>query len=76
MLHKTAETGKTDDNCISVIISLNILVTNVTKIIFFFRRQTRHADYYHKCIITMVTDMLGNIFGILIVMIRKNFSFH
>ena len=33
---------------ISVILSLNILVMHVTKIIYFFLRQTRHADYYHK----------------------------
>ena len=33
---------------ISVIISLNILVMNVTKIIVFFLRQTKHADYYHR----------------------------
>ena len=33
---------------ISVIISLNILVMHVTKIIFFFLCQTRHADYYHR----------------------------
>ena len=33
---------------ISVIISLNTLVMHVTKIIFFFLRQTRHADYYHR----------------------------
>ena len=32
---------------ISVIISLNTLDMHVTKIIFFFLRQTRHADYYH-----------------------------
>ena len=66
MLHKFAETGKTDDNLISVIISLNILVMHVTKIIFFFRRQTRHADIYHILlgIITMRTGMLGTIFGV------------
>ena len=76
MLHKIAETGKTDDNLISVIISLNILVMHVTKIILFIRRQTRQADYYHICIISIGTGMLGTIFGIKIVMIRKNLSFH
>ena len=77
MLCKIVETDKTDDNLISVIISLNILVMHVTKIVcFFFRRQTRHADYYHIGIITIGTGMLGTIFGIEIVMIRKNFSFH
>ena len=33
---------------ISVMLSLNILVMHVTKIIFFFLQQTRHADYYHS----------------------------
>ena len=33
---------------ISVIISLNILVMHVTKIIFFFLHKTRRADYYHR----------------------------
>ena len=34
---------------ISVIISLNILVMHVTKIIiYFFLHQTRHDDYYHR----------------------------
>ena len=33
---------------ISVIISLNTLVMHDTKIMFFFLRQTRHADYYHR----------------------------
>ena len=32
---------------ISVIISINTLVMHVTKL-FFFLRQTRHADYYHR----------------------------
>ena len=76
MLHKIEETGKTDDNLISVIISLNILVMHVTKIVFVFRRLTRQADYYHIGIITIGTGMLGTLFGIEIVMIRKNFSFH
>ena len=43
---------------------------HVTKI-FFFLRQTRHAEYYNHR-----TGMLGTIFGIEIVMIKKNFSFH
>ena len=33
---------------IRVIISLNIVVMHVTKIIVFFLRQTKHADYYHR----------------------------
>ena len=59
---------------ISVKISLNTLVMHVTKI-FFFLRQTRPADYYHKYY-NHRTGMLGTIFGIGIVMIKKNFSFH
>ena len=43
---------------------------------FCFRRQTRHADYYHIGILTIGTGVLGTILGIEIVMIRKNFSFH
>ena len=33
---------------ISVIISLNNFVMHVTKIIVFFLRQTKRADYYHR----------------------------
>ena len=51
---------------ISVLISLNILVTHVTKSIVFFLRQT---------IITIGTGIFATIFGIEIVMIKKNFSF-
>ena len=45
MLHKIVETGKTDNRGL---ISLNIVVMHVTKIIVFFLRQTKHADYYHR----------------------------
>ena len=49
---------------------------HVTKIIFFFLRQTRNADYYHR-IITIGIGMLGTTFWIEIVMIiKKIFSFH
>ena len=41
MLHKIVETGETDDKG-------NNLLKYVTKIMFFFLRQTRHADYYHR----------------------------
>ena len=57
---------------ISVIISLNTLVMHVTKIIFFLR-QIRHADYYHRYYNHRDRH---NTFGIEIVMIIKNFSFH
>ena len=33
---------------INVIISLNVIVMHVTKIILFFLNQTRHADCYHR----------------------------
>ena len=33
---------------ISVIISLNVVVMHVTKIIVFILRQTKHADYHHR----------------------------
>ena len=58
---------------ISVIISLNILVMHVTKSIFFFLRQTRNADYYHR-IITIGIGMLGTTFWIEIVMTIKKSS--
>ena len=45
MLHKIVEQAK---QMIRVIISLNIVVMHVTKIIVFFLRQTKHADYYHR----------------------------
>ena len=62
---------------IRVIIFLNIHVMHVTKITCFFLHQTRHADYYHVIgIITIRTGMLGNMFKIEFVMIKKNFSFH
>ena len=59
---------------ISVIISLNILVMHVTKIIVFFLHQTIMLITTIG-IITIGTGMLCNIFGIEIVMIKKNFSF-
>ena len=60
---------------ISVIISLNILVMHLTKIIVFFLRQTKHADYYNMYY-NHRDRHVGYIFGIEIVMIKKNFSFH
>ena len=60
---------------ISVLISLNILVMQVTKIIFpFFSKLDMLITTID--IITIGTGMLGTIFGIEIVMIKKNFSFH
>ena len=60
---------------VSVIISLNILVMHVTKIIVFFLRQTKHADYYHRYY-NHRDRHVGYIFKIEFVMIKKNFSFH
>ena len=73
MLHKIAETGKTDDKCnillqyscyacyqdylFSSFAKLDMLITSIS-------------------IITTGKGMLGTIFGIEIVMIKKNFSFH
>ena len=60
---------------ISVIISLNILIMHVTKIIFsFFAKLDMLITTMG--IITIGTGMLGTIFGIKIVMIKKNLSFH
>ena len=72
MLHKMAETGKTNANLISVIISLNILVMHVTKIMFSFVAKLDKLIG----IITIGTGMLGTIFEIEIFMIRRNFSLH
>ena len=60
---------------ISVIISLNTLVMHVTKIIFsFFAKLDMLITTIG--ILTIGTGMLGTIFGIEIVMIKKSFSFH
>ena len=60
---------------ISVIISLNTLVMHVTKIIFsFFAKLDMLITTIG--IITVGTGMLGTIFGIEVVMIKMNFSFH
>ena len=60
---------------ISVIISLNILVMHVTKIIFSFFAK---LDMLIATIgiITIGSGMLGNILRIEFFMIKKNFSFH
>ena len=61
---------------ISVIISLNTLVMNVTKIIFsFFVKLDMLITTI--CIITIEIGMLGTTFGIEIVMIiKKKLQFH
>ena len=71
MLHKIVETCKTD--------KCNILLKRSCyacyQDYFFLLRQTRHADYNHRYL-TIGTGMLGIIFGIESVMIKKNLSFH
>ena len=60
---------------ISVILSLNTLFMHVTKIIFsFFAKLDMLITTIG--IIAIGTGMLGTTFGIGIVMIKKNFSFH
>ena len=61
---------------ISVIISINILVMHVTKIVIFSFIAKLDIPITTIGIITIGTGMLGTIFGIEIVMITKNFSFH
>ena len=59
---------------ISVMISLSILVMHVTKIIFsFFAKLDQLITTIG--IIAIGTGMLGTIFGLEIVMIKKNFNF-
>ena len=58
---------------ISVIISLNIFVMHVTKIFFFTKLDMLITTIG---IIAIEAGMLGAIFGIEIVMIKTNFSFH
>ena len=60
---------------ISVIISLNTLVMHLTKIIFSFFAKLDMLIITNGIIIIW-TGMLGTIFGIENVMIKKNFSFH
>ena len=72
MLHKIAETGKTDDKC-----------NNLLKYSCYACYQD-YFSFFAKIdmlittigIITIGTGMLGTIFGIEIVMIKNNFSFH
>ena len=61
---------------ISVIISLNILVMYVTKIIYFSSFAKLDRLITSISIITIGTGMLGTIFGKEIVRIENNFSFH
>ena len=60
---------------ISEIISLNILVMYVTKMIHSFLAKLKMLITITG-IITIGTGMPGTIFGIEMAMIKKNFSFH
>ena len=60
---------------ISVIITINILAIHVTKTMFSFFTKLEMLITTIG-IITIGTGMLGTIFGMEIVMIKKNFSFH
>ena len=60
---------------ISVIVSLNILVMHITKIFSFFAEQEMLITTIG--IITIGAGMLVTIFGKeIVIMIKKNFSFH
>ena len=73
MLHKIVETGKTDDKC-----------NNLLKHSCYACYQDYLLSFFAKLnmlittigIITIGTGMLGTIFEIGNVMIKKNFSFH
>ena len=73
MFHKIVETGKTDDKC-----------NNLLKYSCYACYQDYLFSSFAKLdmlitsisIITIGTGMLGTIFGIEIVRIEKNFSFH
>ena len=72
MLHKIVEKAK---QMISVIVSLNILVMHITKIFSFFAEQEMLITTIG--IITIGAGMLVTIFGKeIVIMIKKNFSFH
>ena len=72
MLHKIVEIGKTDDKC-----------NNLLKYYCYVCYQD-YFSFFTKLdmlittigIITIGTGMLGTIFGIEIVMIKNNFTFH
>ena len=59
---------------ISVIISLNNLALHVTKILFFFTKLDMLITTIG--IIAIRIRMFGTVFGIEIVMIKRNLSFH
>ena len=72
MLHKIVETVKTDNKC-NNLLKYSCYACYQDK--FFFLRQTRHADYYHR-----YYNHRGRHVGYHIwdgnVVIKKNFSFH
>ena len=75
MLHENVETGKTDVKCNNL---LKHSCYSCYQDFLFFLHQTRHAYYFHRCykFITIGTGMLGTIFAIENITVKKNFSFH
>ena len=72
MLHKIVDTGRTDDKC-----------NNLLKYSWYACYQDYFSFFANLDmlittigILTIGTGMLGTIFGIEIVMIKKNFIFH
>ena len=72
MLHKIVETGKTDDKC-NKLLKSSCYACYQYYFSFFAKLDMLITTIG---IITIGTGMSGTIFGIEIVMIKKNFSFH
>ena len=76
MLHKIVKTGKTDDKCNNLLkYSCNACYQD-SSFSFFAKLDMLITTIGKIRIITIGTGMLGTIFEIEIVMIKKNFSFH
>ena len=73
MLHKIVETDKTDDKCNNL---LKYSCYTCYQDYFFFFFTNLDMLITTIGIITLGSGMLGTIFGIEIVMIENNFSFH
>ena len=73
MLHKIVETGKTDDKC-NNLLKYSCCACYQDYLFSSFARLDMLITSIS--IITIGTDILGTKFGIEIVRIKKNFSFH
>ena len=73
MFYKTVETGKADDKC-NILLNYSCYACYQAFLFYFFAKLDMLVSTID--IITIGTGMLGTIFGIEIVMIKKNFSFH